>query len=90
MHLGLRGDVNMAQSASANATAGVQLPVRIATHLLVEQNFYDHRFSRCFEQAGELARAAACLGEAGINIDDGYCGVEPGTNATFLEARGRR
>ena len=39
---------------------------------------------------GELARAAARLGEAGINIDDGYCGVEPGTNATFLEARGRR
>ena len=33
---------------------------------------------------GELARAAARLGEAGINIDYGYCGVEPGTNATFL------
>src|SRR5216683_6193774 len=33
---------------------------------------------------GELAHAAARLGEAGINIDYGYCGVEPGTNATFL------
>ena len=74
----------MAQSASANATAGVQLPVRIATHLLVEQNFYDHRFSRYFEQPGELARAAARLGEAGINTVYGYCGVAPGTNATFL------
>ena len=28
--------------------------------------------------------AASRLGEAGINIDYGYCGVEPGTNATFL------
>jgi hypothetical protein len=33
---------------------------------------------------GELARAAARLGEAGINIDYGYCGVDPSTNATML------
>ena len=33
---------------------------------------------------GELARVAARLGEAGINIDYGYCGVDPGTNATML------
>jgi hypothetical protein len=33
---------------------------------------------------GELARAAVRLGEAGINIDYGYCGVDPGTNATML------
>ncbi len=33
---------------------------------------------------GELARAAARLGEAGINIDYGYCGVDPNTNATIL------
>jgi hypothetical protein len=33
---------------------------------------------------GELARAAARLGEAGINIDYGYCGVDPSTNATIL------
>src|SRR5713101_6424466 len=32
---------------------------------------------------GELARAAR-LGEAGINIDYGYCGVDPTTNATML------
>ena len=33
---------------------------------------------------GELARAAARLGDAGINIDYAYCGVDPGTNATML------
>jgi hypothetical protein len=33
---------------------------------------------------GELARAAARLGEAGINIDYGYCGLDPSTNATIL------
>jgi hypothetical protein len=33
---------------------------------------------------GELARAAARLGEAAINIDYGYCGVDPSTNATML------
>ena len=33
---------------------------------------------------GELARAAARLGEAGINIDYGYSGAELNTNATFL------
>ena len=33
---------------------------------------------------GELARAASRLGEAGININYGYCGADPGTNATFV------
>ena len=33
---------------------------------------------------GELAHAAARLGEAGINIDYGYSGAEPNFNATFL------
>jgi hypothetical protein len=33
---------------------------------------------------GELARIAARLGEAGINIDYGYCGVDPSTNSTML------
>src|SRR6266849_10720631 len=36
---------------------------------------------------GELARAAARLGQAGINIDYGYRGVEPSTNATMLLLR---
>ena len=33
---------------------------------------------------GELARAASRLGEAGINIDYGYCGVDPSTSGTML------
>jgi hypothetical protein len=33
---------------------------------------------------GELARAASKLGEAGVNINYGYCGIEPGTNAPLL------
>ena len=33
---------------------------------------------------GELARAAIRLGEAGININYGYCGVDPSTNTTML------
>jgi hypothetical protein len=33
---------------------------------------------------GELARAAAKLGEANINIHYAYCGVEPGTNAPLV------
>ena len=35
-------------------------------------------------RTGELARAASRLGEAGININYGYCGAESGTNATFV------
>ena len=33
---------------------------------------------------GELGRAASRLGDAGVNINYGYCGTEPNTNATFL------
>ena len=33
---------------------------------------------------GELARAASQLGEADINIDYSYCGVDPGTNTPLL------
>ena len=33
---------------------------------------------------GELGRAASRLGDAGININYGYCGTEPNSNATFL------
>jgi hypothetical protein len=33
---------------------------------------------------GELARAAARLGDAGININYGYCGTEATTNASML------
>jgi hypothetical protein len=33
---------------------------------------------------GELARAAVKLGEANININYAYCGVEPSTNAPLV------
>lgn len=33
---------------------------------------------------GALARAAARLGEANININYTYCGLEPGTNAPLV------
>lgn len=29
---------------------------------------------------GELGRAAACLGQSGVNIDYSYCGMEPGAS----------
>ncbi len=33
---------------------------------------------------GELAGAASRLGDANVNINYAYCGVEPGTNAPLL------
>jgi hypothetical protein len=33
---------------------------------------------------GELGRAASRLGDAGININYGYCGAEANTNGIFL------
>lgn len=33
---------------------------------------------------GELARAASQLGEADINIEHAYCGLDPSTNAPLL------
>ena len=35
-------------------------------------------------RVGELARAVSRLGEANININYGYCGLEAGTNAPLL------
>ena len=43
----------------------------------VAQTKFPHR-------PGELARAASQLGEASINIDHAYCGLDPGTNTAFL------
>jgi len=43
----------------------------------VAQTKFPHR-------PGELARAASQLGEANINIDHAYCGLDPGTNTSFL------
>jgi len=33
---------------------------------------------------GELARVASRLGDEGINLNYGYSGAEPGTNASFV------
>ena len=33
---------------------------------------------------GEIARVASRLGEANININYAYCGLEPGTNAPLV------
>ncbi len=35
-------------------------------------------------RSGELARAASRLGEANININYAYCGLEPGTNTPLV------
>jgi len=35
--------------------------------------------ARVAHRPGEFGRAAAKLGEAGINIDYSYCGIEPGS-----------
>ena len=48
-----------------------------ATEVEVAQVKLPHR-------PGELARVASRLGEANININHAYCGVEPGTNASLL------
>ena len=39
---------------------------------------------KLLHRPGELARAATRLGEANININYAYTGVEPGTNAPVL------
>jgi hypothetical protein len=40
--------------------------------------------TRLTHRPGELARVAARLGEANINIDYAYVGIEPGTNNPLL------
>ena len=39
---------------------------------------------RVAHRPGELARAAARLGENGVNIDYSYCGLEPGSPQALL------
>ena len=39
---------------------------------------------KLLNRPGELARAAVQLGEANININYAYCGVESGTNAPLV------
>jgi hypothetical protein len=39
---------------------------------------------RLAHRPGELGRAAARLGEAGVNIDYSYCGLEPGSTHALV------
>ena len=56
--------------AAANQVLGV-------LHMIFEET--DVVVARVAHRPGELGRAAACLGENGINIDYSYCGIEPGS-----------
>ena len=40
--------------------------------------------TKILHRPGEIARLAARLGEANININYTYCGLEPGTNAPLV------
>jgi len=44
----------------------------------------DVAVARVAHRSGELARAAARLGENGVNIDYSYCGIEPGSAKILL------
>ena len=44
----------------------------------------DVAVARVAHRPGALARAAARLGEAHVNIDYSYCGIEPGSSFGFL------
>jgi len=44
----------------------------------------DVAVARLPHRPGELARAAASLGAAQINIDYSYCGLEPGSSQVLL------
>ena len=39
---------------------------------------------KLWHRPGELGRVASKLGDANVNINYAYCGVEPGTNAPLL------
>jgi hypothetical protein len=51
-------------------------------HMIFEET--DVVVARVAHRPGELGRAAACLGENGINIDYSYCGSEPGSTQGLL------
>jgi len=51
-------------------------------HMIFEEE--DVAVTRLEHHPGELARAAARLGENHINIDYTYCGLEPGSNLGLL------
>ena len=65
--------------------------IRIGTPASTAEGSFEQTLVEVWRQAlvenakvVELARAASRLGEADININHGYCGVEPGTNVPLL------
>jgi hypothetical protein len=40
--------------------------------------------AKLLHRSGEIARVASRLGEANININYAYCGLEPGTNTPLV------
>ena len=51
-------------------------------HMIFEES--DVAMVKVAHRCGELGRAAARLGENGINIDYSYCGLEPGSSQALL------
>jgi hypothetical protein len=51
-------------------------------HMIFEQT--EVALVRLAHRPGELGRAAARLGESGINIDYSYCGLEPGLERLLI------
>src|SRR6266852_4194357 len=71
----------------ALADRGVNIPTTAKTVLDAERVTYTEvevALVKLPHRPGELARAASRLGEANININYAYCGVEPGANAPLL------
>ena len=65
----------------------VDNPTTAKTVLDTERLTYSEREIaqvRLPHRPGELARATSRLGEANININYAYCGLEPGTNTPLL------
>ncbi len=56
--------------------------VLIGLRLIFEET--DAAVVKLAHRPGELGRAAARLGQKGINIDYSYCGPLPGTNSTLV------
>ena len=62
--------------------SGVANQVLGGLHMIFEET--EVAVARVENRPGELARAAARLGEHGINIDYSYCGIEPASTRGLL------
>jgi hypothetical protein len=72
-----RSEVHLIVDNPTTAKTALNAAGLVYTEAEVEQVTLPHR-------SGELARAAARLGEANINITFGYVGVDPITNAPMV------